>query len=147
MSNEKAMSLEERIVQRLKSDTLFSLVGDEDAITELTRRAIREALFKDREVVGARGYGTDKHPAPAVAAAFEVAKKAAESILADEVARLKADPTFAKMVRDALADSILKALDYTGGALVSNIVGQAIGATRSQIGEHIRSGRPLDQIG
>lgn len=44
-SNQRHMSLQEKIVQTLKDDTLGKLITDEDAILELVNIAIKEALF------------------------------------------------------------------------------------------------------
>lgn len=44
--NSPKMTLEERIVQTLKDDSLMKLVGDEDAITELVKRAISRSALR-----------------------------------------------------------------------------------------------------
>jgi hypothetical protein len=62
-SNSKNMTLEEKIVQHLKSEVLYSLVDDEESILTLVKRAIDEALFKPVPVVviNNNGYGSPSY--------------------------------------------------------------------------------------
>lgn len=104
-SNSKTMTLEERIVQSLKDDTLMKLVGDEDAITELVRRAVKEALYQPARVPTTYGR-YDEKDSPVVQAARNVANQAAEQLAAELIANLKGDANFEREFRAALAKSI-----------------------------------------
>ncbi len=101
-SNATKMTLEERVVQTIKSDTLMALVGDEDAITELAKRAIHEALYQPQRTQGP--YSTSTHDSIAVAAARDVAKEAATKVMKEMVEALVADDAFRSSIRKALAD-------------------------------------------
>lgn len=106
MTNSTKMTLEERIVQTLKDDSLMKLVGDEDAITELVTRAIREALFQPIRVPRSYGGGYDEKPSLVVQAAKDVADKFAQKtcdILFDE---LVADPEKKKLVYATIVDML-----------------------------------------
>lgn len=110
MSNSAAMTLEERVVQKIKDDTLMAVIGDEDAILELTKRALREALFQPRRNPD-QGYGSSRElDSPVVEAAREaarnVAKSIAETLLADEEVRVKVAEAVAKAVPAAIAGQI-----------------------------------------
>lgn len=99
-TNSKNMTLEERIVQNIKDEKLFALIGDEDAITELTRRALREALFQNRrERTGEYSWNDKERDSPVVEAAREQA-----TIVAKEVAReLLTDPEVRQKINEALS--------------------------------------------
>lgn len=115
-SNSPKMTLEERIVQTIKSDTLMALVGDEDAITELTKRAIHEALYQPQKVVGP--YSTSTIDSPVVAAARDVAKQAAQQVVKEMVDALVADDAFRASVRQAIAETFPGAIaDFTYNAV------------------------------
>lgn len=101
MSNEAKMTLEERMVQTLKSDHLMKLVGDEDAITELVTRAIREALFQPKRVPRSYG-GFDETDSIVVREARNVAQKAAEKVAAELCEELMKSDSFRDNVREAM---------------------------------------------
>lgn len=117
-SNSPKMTLEERIVQTIKSDTLMALVGDEDAITELTKRAIHEALYQPQKVVGP--YSTSTIDSPVVAAARDVAKKAAEQVSKEMIEELCMRADFRAAVRQAIAEIMPATME----AFCLNMVGQ-----------------------
>jgi hypothetical protein len=104
MSNSQNMTLEERIVQKLKSDTLMELVGDEDAITTLVTRAINEALFKERD--DGNYYHPKKVPSPVMNAAEHVAKR----ITADAVTKFLADEKTMQLVDQIIAAEMPRAI-------------------------------------
>lgn len=104
MSNEVKMTLEERIVQQIKSDTVMSLVGDEDAITELVKRAIQEALFQPRRVPNS--YSRESVDSPVVATARDVAVKVATKTAESMVKTILED----KATKEAILDGLLKNL-------------------------------------
>ena len=118
--NSSKMTLEERIVQKLKDDTLMQLIGDEDAVTELVRRAIQEALYKDLPPVGS-GYDRRPEPSPAVAAAQKTAVKIADKIAVD----LLNDPKVYEVLRSAMIDMLPKAIESRLYGITESILDRA----------------------
>ncbi|MDK3072733.1 hypothetical protein QO034_06395 [Sedimentitalea sp. JM2-8] len=105
MTNQAKMTLEERIVQTLKSDHLMKLVGDEDAITELVERAIKEGLFQPRRVPKSYG-GYDEADSPVVDAARSVAEEAASRLAEKITISVMEDDGFRAQVRTAMIAAI-----------------------------------------
>lgn len=104
-SNAKGMTLEARIVQTLKDDHLMKLVGDEDAITDLVKRAITEALFQPRRISG--GYGRiEETDSVAVSAARNIAEKAASKLAGDLITSVMEDAAFQERVKVAMLQAI-----------------------------------------
>lgn len=105
MTNEAKMTLEERIVQSLKNDSLMKLVADEDAVTELVKRAIQEALYQPRRVE--QSYGRfEQKDSIVVAAARDMAEKAVRAHIDTMMATLMADKNFRKTVEDQMLRAI-----------------------------------------
>lgn len=105
MLNEAKMTLEEKIVQRLKNDTLMAVIGDEDALLELTKRAIQEALFQPQKRDS--GYGrTENIDSIVVAAARKVAQKAIEKVTDQCTEELMANPEFKTKFGEFIAQAI-----------------------------------------
>ncbi|MGI4946883.1 MAG: hypothetical protein ACRYHQ_41065 [Janthinobacterium lividum] len=109
MSNAVKMSLEERIVQTLKDDSLMKLVGDEDAITDLVTRAIHEALFQPRRAPNGYG-GAQDTDAPVVVAARKAAQEYAEKVAQQCIEELVADPANRMLIHNAIVDLLPAAL-------------------------------------
>ena len=110
MRNSAAMTLEERVVQKIKDDTLMAVIGDEDAILELTKRALHEALFQPRRNPD-QSYGSVRElDSPVVEAAREaarlLAKGIASTLLADEDVKVKVGEAIAKAVPAAIAGQL-----------------------------------------
>lgn len=101
-SNAKAMTLEERLVQHIKETGLGVLITDEDAITELTRRAVREALLQPKREQDRYGNYSQQKDSPVVEAARVIAKTAIEKVTAAEVERIVADPETMAAIRTAI---------------------------------------------
>lgn len=101
MSNEAKMTLEEKLVQTIKSDSLMALVGDEDAITDLVKRAIHEALYQPTRIPKSYG-GFDEADSPVVEATRDITKRAVESCINDLVAELSQDDDFKTSIREAM---------------------------------------------
>lgn len=117
MSNTVKMSLEERIVQTLKDDTIMKLVDDEDAVTDLVIRAIREALFQPKRVAGSYGSSTE-NDAPVVAAARSAAKTYAETVAKQCIDELIADPKNHTIIHNAIIDMLPSAIsEYLRGQI------------------------------
>ncbi len=105
MSNESKMTLEEHIVQTLKGDHLMKLVGDEDVITELVKRAINEALYQPQKVKSG-AYGYETKDSPVVSAARKVVEDAAKSVFQELVAELVLKEPFRQQIKTAMIASI-----------------------------------------
>lgn len=120
MSNSSAMSLEDRIVQELKEQSLFKLVGDEDAIRDLVKRAITESLYKDR-VVG-NGYNQTKRETIVMETAREVAEKAAKELVGEMVEFLKTEKAFQGAVMVAVQAALPQAIENFARGIVQNSV-------------------------
>jgi hypothetical protein len=100
-SNSGKQTLEERLVETIKDTTLFNLVKDEDAITDLVTRAIKEALFQPKRI--STGYGNHKEEdSPLVAATRKIAEDYAKQMVQKIVDQLLADPENIKKIRDAI---------------------------------------------
>lgn len=138
-SNSKVMTVEERLVQKFKGDALATLVEDEDAITELARRAVHEALFKDREVEGT-GWQKRTIPSPSVEAAKRIAEIACQRIIDAEVKKLTDDPKFIGFVRDALAAAFPLVLQSSVNMMISRVVEGAAIQSVQRVQEMIKSG-------
>ena len=102
MSN--TMSVEQKIVQKLKDETIYQLIGDEDAIEALVGRAIKEALLQERRVLD--GYSARTVDSPIVAAARDVATQAMKILIQREVDAVVADPVAIGMLHKAFVDQI-----------------------------------------
>ncbi len=105
-SNSQKMSLEDKIVQRLKDKDLYELVGDEESINELVKRAIQEALFKPVVVSIGLYSQTQTKPSVSVSAAIEVAEKAAQNVVESLVDDLAKNPEFKSAVMAVFAASL-----------------------------------------
>lgn len=111
-SNSENMTLEEKIVQNLKDDKLMALVGDEDAIMELVKRAIQESLFKDRkEPHPQMRYETIYKPSPVVEAAEGVAKQFADKAIGEIFEELLKSDEFKEIIRRATPIAIMNAMN------------------------------------
>lgn len=108
MSNSPQMTLEERITQTIKSESLLAIVGDEDAINEMVIRAIDAAIIQPRTIED--NYYSKKHDSPAVEAAREVAQRAAERVTEQMIEKIAADPEFVKLFKEALLTAMPHAM-------------------------------------
>lgn len=101
-TNAPKMSLEEKLVQTLKDEKLYALLGDEDALTELVKRAIHEALYQPTRIKKEYG-GWEDRDSLVVATAKEIGKKVAESLVSTMAQEALADPEIKKAVNNAIA--------------------------------------------
>lgn len=120
-SNSAAMTLEARVVQRLKDDTLMALVGDEDAMTDLVKRAITEALYAPRKRPGTQPWNDATDPAPVVEAAKGTAEKLCRTIMEE----LLADPVMKTKLRDLMLDMLPAAIFDVFRGNLSNMMEMA----------------------
>jgi len=121
-SNSAQMSLEEKLVQHIKTTSFMLLIDDEDAITELTRRALTEALVQKRRVSTNSYGGYTEHDSPVVEAARNVATKALEKLMQDEIDKLLATPDTLIQLRKAMMMMLPKILEEKIGAVYQGIV-------------------------
>ena len=84
-SNSANMTFEEKVVQHIKEQSISVLMDDEQALTDLTRRAVNEALFKDR----ADSNGYNRKEAPVHEYAREIAKRLFEKMIEKEVKKME----------------------------------------------------------
>lgn len=129
VSNSKAMTIEDLLVQRLKTDTLYQLVGDEDALRELTTKALEKALFTTKTVYNDYTRET-KELRSAVLQAAEVPVK---ELVLDVMKTLSDDPAFRELVRQAVLASIPTAIKEYSKGLVTSLLNQAEVNTLNQI--------------
>ncbi len=120
--NSKAMTVEDKLVDKFKNQGLAMLIEDEDAITELARRAIDKALFAEIPDPDDRSsYGRKNIPGVVVTAAREVAKLAAQKVIKEEMEKLTANPNFIQSVREALATALVSAIEHQAFVGIRNI--------------------------
>lgn len=110
-SNAAKMSLEEKIVQKLKDETLFQMIGDEDSILELAKRALREALFQPTKVTEGSGYNarTVSKPSVVMQVAEDVAREAVQKAAREHIDALMKREDVQKLLRE-VTPSILVAV-------------------------------------
>ena len=123
MSNVAKMTLEEKLVQHLKKDTLMNAIGDEDMMTELVKRALHEALFQERSV--GQGYDTRKEPSLAVQTAKQIASEACAEVAREMFAEVVERPAVKQAIHDALPHLVLNALKDAVAGDVRNAFSQA----------------------
>ena len=76
-SNSQQMTIEEKVIQKIKSDSLMQIIEDEDSLTELAVRAVKEAFFNERTVPDG-SWSTKRVTSPVVNAASKLANSMAE---------------------------------------------------------------------
>lgn len=108
-NNSQKMTLEEKLVQHIKEVGLGALITDEDAITELTRKAVEQALFQPRRIPNGSYHYTDKD-APVVEAARQIADVALAKIFEERIKALFDDPQSKKALDRAIANAFPKIL-------------------------------------
>lgn len=108
-NNEKAMSIEDKLVQHMKSDTIGKLV-DEDALVELAKRAIHESLFKERIVDNGSYNGRKVVQSPVVQAANDVADKLCGDAAKEILAQLMNDDGVREAVLEAISIALPQAI-------------------------------------
>lgn len=115
--NAPKMTLEEKIVQTLKDEKLYALLGDEDAITELVKRAIHEALYQPQRVPKSYG-GWDQKDSIVVETARTIAASGAAQIMKVLVDEILANQSIKKLLNDAIATALPQVLStYLAGAI------------------------------
>ena len=98
MSNSNNMSVVEKLTQHIKDTGLSTLMdGDEDAINELSKQAIHEALFKERTIN--MGYGrSETKQSKLVEVATEKLEKYLDEMATNIVKQLMEDPVNREIV-------------------------------------------------
>lgn len=102
-SNSAKMTVEEKVVQSIKTTGLATLLDDEDAIGELVKRALHQALF-ERVVIKNDYYGKPElHKEPiSIEIAREVATEFTKKIIREEMKRIENDPELRNKISSAL---------------------------------------------
>lgn len=137
-SNSDSMTFEEKVVQRLKSDTLFQFL-DEDALLKLTERAVKEALFQERRDPKYSGYGTPNMlKSPVMAAASEIAQKAAQSVMDKLTEELLADPKTKLLMQEALVAALPVAVLENMSRKFMDIAATASADANARMIQHLR---------
>lgn len=132
--NSKSMTVEERLVQHMKGDPLMVVIQDEDALTDLARRAVEKALFEDRFVPGTKSWDSGQRaPSPAVAAAREIAEAATRKIVDEAVASLSANPKFVEAVQKALANSFDRYIAEAPGRFYADLTKHAVNVSAVEV--------------
>jgi hypothetical protein len=134
------MTLEERLVQHIKDTGLGVLINDEDAITELTRRAVHEALIQPRRVPRQFG-GYEEKTSPLVDAARDIAQETVKRIMEAEIKRLMEDPETMKLVRSALAEAFPHAIQTAAQSFYQSVSQHAYIQATNKVMEHINGNR------
>lgn len=112
-------SITDKLVKHLRDNTL-NLIDDE-AIHDLAKQAVDRAFFKDIQ------YDTYRtREAPAITAAKEIAKQAADKIVKETVDKLKDNPQFQEAVNKAIADAFCLAINQYAMDSVQDMLRQNI---------------------
>lgn len=138
-SNSSQMTLEEKLVQTIKTTALASLVDDDDAITELTRRAVNEALYAERRNPDTGWAARTMLPSPAVQAAEAAATRAANAIVAEMVDHLKVDPEFIKLCSDAFTKALSDAIRQGAYNAMVRAQEAAVAQSMNALGGYVRT--------
>lgn len=103
-SNSKNMTLEDKLVQNIKETQLGALIGDEDALAELTKRAVDEALFKTTYKKEGSGFHEKIVTVPplVVQVAREQAEKVTKTFLDQQFKEIMENPETMKAINDAI---------------------------------------------
>lgn len=126
-SNSENMTLEEKIVQHLKSDTLGKLV-DEDSLAKLVTRAIEESMFKERRVPGANTWSDSRVlNSPAVEAAQAVGREAAKKLIDELVGKMLENQEFRDAICKRFATEIAVAMHEIARSTVTNSIRSVTG--------------------
>lgn len=102
MAETKPLTLEEKLIRHLQGSGFAALAEDHDAVVELARKAINQALITPRNTPGS-SWNDRQIPAPAVKAAEQAAEAACKELVLVETTRLQNDPIFIHAIREAIA--------------------------------------------
>lgn len=142
MTNSANMTLEEKLVQRLKNLELFQLVDDEDAILELTTRAVREATIQPRRELDHFGRVRETD-SPVLVAARAHAEKVMEKIADKAMEDLFADPKAKKLLYEAMISLIPQVLmSRLDDGLAKLIQGESARQIQ-ELRDYLRGGGPM----
>jgi hypothetical protein len=105
--NSEKMTLEEKIVQKLKSDTIASLI-EEDQLTEFAIRAIKEAMSLEKVISNPYGSGKSVVPSPVGKAAEVIATKLAGAVLEKVTSAVLNDKELMSQIANMLPTLVAK---------------------------------------
>ncbi len=103
MTNSAKMTVEEKLVQHLKNVGLGQLIEDEDALTELTREALKQALWQPIRMPKQYGGGWDEKDSLIITEARALGKIILSKMIEDEMKALLDKPE----VREKMIQAIL----------------------------------------
>lgn len=118
--NAKRMTIEEHLVQTLKDDKLYALIGDEDAITELVKRSINEALFQPQRIPRNHG-GFDQKDSLVVDAARKIASRVITEMTGQIVDGMMKNPETKKAIAEAICAHLPVAIERAACEMYENI--------------------------
>lgn len=133
-NNAKNMTIEEILVQHIKNVGLGVLVQDEDNLTELVTRAIKEAIYQPIRVPKQYG-GWEEKDSLLIDTARPVARALLEKTMKAELEKILAEPENLKVIRDAMMlalPTILMASMRAGySEMMQNASGEAMNMLRN----------------
>ena len=138
MSNSNNMSVVEKLTQHIKDTGLSTLMdGDEDAINELSKQAIHEALFKERTI--SKGYGSyETKQSKLVEVATEKLEKLLDEMATNIVKQLMEDPVNREIVMGELVRllplALVKAMQGSLYSHTLNEMNNYMGDTKIKVG-------------
>lgn len=125
-------TVEERIIEKLKTDYLASdFLTDED-LRVIVDKGIREALFQPRRVASGR-YNYEETDSPVIEAARKLAAEVAEQVCRDIFDDLMKNPEFTK----ALNQAIVAALPQVIRARWDDALGDLYQTSINQLQQHV----------
>jgi len=132
------MTIEEKVVQRIKDDSLALLIGDEDAIRTLAERAIEEAFFQPERVGDlSRPWEIKEKDSPCIHAAREAAKGIAEQVTQEIMNNPKLKARIAKMVIELLPATIIESIQYGFKNNIQMEAENSIASLKSDLASHL----------
>jgi hypothetical protein len=138
-SNSAKMSFEDKIVETIKNEKIFAMVGDEDALFQLVDKAIRKALFEP-VVKSTDGYGRkNTEPSPIEQAAVKYAKilcRKRMSVMFEEILK---DEEVKKQINEAIAITLPAELKSIMGRALSDHIDCAAMEARNKVSDAIRN--------
>ncbi len=126
--NSSKMSLEEKLVQIIKTNHLSSLIDDEDAMTDLVRRAVSEALFK--EVVVRDEYNRKTTSESLV---VQAARTHAEALVKKVTIELFDNDESHKLIRNLVIDMLPRAIEVYFSNSMSSLMQSFVANSISQL--------------
>ena len=130
-----------KLIQHVQREGFSWLTDDAEALKELARRAINQALITPIPIPGASYYDQIKErPAPVVAAVQEIAEQVTKEVVAGEVARLKSDPEFLQKLQAAIIAHFPVAILAAVRTTMEEVVEASCRKSIAEINQQIQQG-------